>query len=102
MCVPTADLDFTVENVVDGAFFNSGQSCCGIERIYVHAGVYDRFVEGCVALARQYVLGDPLDPATTLGPMVRGAAADARARARSRRRVAAGARAAIDPKDFAA
>ena len=64
-----AKLDHAVENLVDGAFFNSGQSCCGIERIYVHESVYDRFVDGFVALTRQYVLDDPLDEKTTLGPM---------------------------------
>ena len=58
---PDADLAHAIENLVDGAFFNSGQSCCGIERIYVHAAVYDRFVEGAVALARGYVLGNPLE-----------------------------------------
>lgn len=71
-----ADLPFTIENVVDGAFFNSGQSCCGIERIYVHENVYDDFVEGAVALTKKYVLGDPRDAATTLGPMVRTSAAE--------------------------
>src|SRR4029077_21025807 len=71
-----ADLAHAVENLVDGAFFNSGQSCCGIERIYVHESLYDRFVDGFAALTRQYLLGDPLDPATTLGPMVRASAAD--------------------------
>jgi acyl-CoA reductase-like NAD-dependent aldehyde dehydrogenase len=71
-----ADLDHAVENLVDGAFFNSGQSCCGIERIYVHASVCDRFVEGAVELTRRYVLGDPTRDETTLGPMVRTAAAD--------------------------
>ena len=53
-----ANLDHAVENLVDGAFFNSGQSCCGIERIYVHASLYDRFVEGFVALTKSYRLGD--------------------------------------------
>jgi acyl-CoA reductase-like NAD-dependent aldehyde dehydrogenase len=71
-----ADLDHAIENLVDGSFFNSGQSCCGIERIYVHENVYDRFVEGAVDLTRSYVLGDPTRPETTLGPMVRTAAAD--------------------------
>jgi acyl-CoA reductase-like NAD-dependent aldehyde dehydrogenase len=70
-----ADLDYAVENLVDGAFFNSGQSCCGIERIYAHKDVYDRFVAGFVESTRAHVLGDPRDPETTLGPMVRGAAA---------------------------
>ena len=64
-----ADLEHAVENLVDGGYFNSGQCCCGIERVYVHADVYDEFVEGFVDLTGQYVLGDPLDQATTLGPM---------------------------------
>ena len=66
---PDADLNDAIENLVDGAFFNSGQSCCGIERIYVHADIYDRFRDGFVALTEQYVLADPLDEKTTLGPM---------------------------------
>jgi acyl-CoA reductase-like NAD-dependent aldehyde dehydrogenase len=64
-----ARLEHAIENTVDGTFFNSGQSCCGIERIYVHETLYSRFVEGFVALTRKYVLDDPLDQATTLGPM---------------------------------
>ena len=72
-----ANLDAAVETLVDGAFFNSGQSCCGIQRIYVQRSRYDAFVEGAVALTRQYVLGNPLDAATTLGPVVRASAADA-------------------------
>src|SRR5436190_6841509 len=64
-----ADLKHAVENVVDGAYFNSGQCCCGIERVYVHADVYDAFVDGFVDLTKQYLLDDPLDQKTTLGPM---------------------------------
>src|SRR5437764_3991420 len=64
-----ADLAHAVENLVDGSYFNSGQCCCGIERIYVHADVYDRFLNGFVDLTGQYILDDPLDPGTTLGPM---------------------------------
>lgn len=64
-----ANLAHAVENLVDGAFFNSGQSCCGIERIYAHKDIYDKFVEGFVALTGQYKLGNPLDPETTLGPL---------------------------------
>jgi acyl-CoA reductase-like NAD-dependent aldehyde dehydrogenase len=71
-----AKLDHAIENLVDGSFFNSGQSCCGIERIYVDAKVFDDFVEGFAALTKQYVVGNPLDQATTLGPLVRGSAAD--------------------------
>jgi len=70
-----ADLGHAVENLVDGAFFNSGQSCCGIERIYVHGDRFDAFVDGFAALTRQYVLGSPLDAETTLGPMVKASAA---------------------------
>ncbi|MEQ8229869.1 MAG: aldehyde dehydrogenase family protein [Rhodospirillales bacterium] len=94
-----ADLPHAVENVTDGAFFNSGQSCCGIERVYVHADVYDDFVEGMVEIAKGYVLGDPLDEATTLGPMVRPKAADF-VRGQIAGAVQAGARALIDPKAF--
>tara|TARA_R110002049_G_scaffold70382_10_gene181872 strand:- start:343 stop:1086 length:744 start_codon:yes stop_codon:yes gene_type:complete len=94
-----ADLAHAVENVTDGAFFNSGQSCCGIERVYVHADVYDDFVSGMVDLAKGYVLGDPLDDATTLGPMVRPKAADF-VRGQIAEAVQAGAQALIDPKAF--
>jgi acyl-CoA reductase-like NAD-dependent aldehyde dehydrogenase len=97
---PDADLDHAIENLADGAFFNSGQSCCAIERIYVHRDVYDRFVDGLVAFARGYRLEDPTDPETTLGPLVRPAAADF-VRAQIHEAVAAGAKAHVDPKLFA-
>lgn len=71
-----APIEATVAELVDGSFFNSGQSCCAVERIYVHRDVFDDFVDGFVDLGSRYVLGDPLDPSTTLGPMVRVAAAD--------------------------
>ena len=71
-----ADLAHAIENLADGAFFNSGQSCCGIERVYVHADVHDAFVAGVADAARALVLGDPLDSATTLGPLITPAAAD--------------------------
>ncbi len=96
-----ADLDHAVENLVDGSFFNSGQSCCGIERIYVDAALYDRFVDGFVDLTRQYRLGNPLSEGTTLGPMVRTSAAD-HVRAQTAAAVQAGARALIDPGLFPA
>jgi acyl-CoA reductase-like NAD-dependent aldehyde dehydrogenase len=70
-----ADIDAAVESLVDGAFFNAGQSCCGIQRIYVARRVHDAFVEQAAELTNRYVLGDPRDPATTLGPVVRAAAA---------------------------
>jgi acyl-CoA reductase-like NAD-dependent aldehyde dehydrogenase len=96
-----ADLSHTVAGLVDGAFFNAGQSCCGVERIYVHEAVYDAFVEGCVAEVRRYRLGNPLDPEVTLGPLVKASAADF-VRAQCREAVAAGAVALIDPAEFAA
>ena len=71
-----AKLDHAIENLVDGAFYNSGQCCCGVERIYVDARVHDEFVEGFADLTRKYVVGNPLDASTTLGPMARGSFAD--------------------------
>jgi acyl-CoA reductase-like NAD-dependent aldehyde dehydrogenase len=96
-----ADLGHAVENLVDGAFFNSGQSCCGIQRIYVHERLYDDFVAGAIALTEKYVLGIPTDPSTTLGPVVRPAAAE-QIRKQVAASVAKGARAAIDERRFAA
>jgi acyl-CoA reductase-like NAD-dependent aldehyde dehydrogenase len=74
--LPDVNLDHAVANLVDGAFFNSGQCCCGIERIYVHEAVYDRFVDGFIDLTKQYVVGNPLDSTTTLGPMAQARFAD--------------------------
>jgi acyl-CoA reductase-like NAD-dependent aldehyde dehydrogenase len=98
-----ADADFgaAVENLVDGAYFNSGQSCCGIERIYVAEPLYERFVEAFVALTLKYQLGNPLDPSVNLGPVVRASAADF-VRGHVREAVALGAKALIDPKRFPA
>ncbi|MCG8494353.1 MAG: aldehyde dehydrogenase family protein [Sneathiellales bacterium] len=98
-----SDIDpvFAAENLVDGAMFNSGQSCCGIERIYVHEDVYDAFVEGVVKTVNDYVLGNPLDEETTLGPCVNAKAADF-VRGQVKDAVAAGARALIDPAQFPA
>jgi acyl-CoA reductase-like NAD-dependent aldehyde dehydrogenase len=96
-----ADLDHAVDGVVDGAFFNSGQSCCGIERVYVHEAVYDEFVERAAQLVRGYRLGNPLDAETTLGPLVRASAADF-VRGQVAEAVAAGARSLVPASDFAA
>nr|WP_258045518.1 aldehyde dehydrogenase family protein [Mesorhizobium sp. NBSH29] len=75
--LPDAKLDHAVANLVEGAFFNSGQCCCGIERVYVHEKVYDAFVEGFVAETKSaYVLGNPLDEKTTMGPMAQARFAD--------------------------
>ncbi len=94
-----ADLDAAVDTLIDGAMFNSGQCCCGIERIYVVEPLFDAFVEKAVAIVEGYRLGNPLEPETTIGPMahirfadhVRGQVADA---------VAAGAKTHIDPALF--
>jgi acyl-CoA reductase-like NAD-dependent aldehyde dehydrogenase len=94
-----ANLEHAIENLADGAFFNSGQSCCGIERIYVDAHLYDDFVDGVAAAARRYVLGDPLDPATTLGPLVKSSAAQF-VRGQIGDAVAAGARTHVDASGF--
>jgi acyl-CoA reductase-like NAD-dependent aldehyde dehydrogenase len=64
-----ADLDAAVDTLIDGAMFNSGQCCCGIERIYVHESLFDDFVAKAVEIVKGYKLGNPLDPETTLGPM---------------------------------
>jgi acyl-CoA reductase-like NAD-dependent aldehyde dehydrogenase len=95
-----ANLGHAVESLVDGAFFNSGQSCCGIQRIYVHQRVYDDFVAGAVALTNRYVLGDPTLPGTTLGPVVRTVAAG-QIRRQIAASIAAGAIPAIDEASFA-
>ncbi len=94
-----ADIDFAIENLVDGAFFNSGQSCCAVERIYVHRDVHDRFVAGFVDCTKSYVLGDPLDPETTLGPMVNAPAA-AYVRDQLRDAIARGAVSHVDESHF--
>ena len=98
---PDADWTNAVETVVDAAFFNSGQCCCGIERVYVHADVYDRFVRDAVALTAQYVLGNPLDQATTLGPMAQVRLAET-VRAHNAEASAKGAIAHLDHRSFAA
>src|SRR5580692_6473815 len=96
-----ANLAHAVDTLTDGAFFNSGQSCCGIKRIYVAASRYDEFVAGVVDLTKKYRLGSPLDPHTTLGPVVRISAAEA-VRAQVHDAVARGARQLIDESLFAA
>ncbi|WP_223488793.1 aldehyde dehydrogenase family protein [Pseudomonas sp. A-RE-19] len=96
-----ANLEHAVENLVDGSFFNSGQSCCAVERIYVDEKIYPAFVERFAALTRQYVLGNPLDEATTLGPLVTPSAAEF-VRKQVADALSQGARGLIDPKDFPA
>jgi len=94
-----ADLAHAVDTTMDGAFFNSGQSCCAIERIYVHGTIYDDFVRQAVAWVKALRLGRPDYPETTLGPLVRASAADF-VREQMREAIAQGAVAHIAPDDF--
>ena len=96
-----ADLRHAIDTVTDGAMFNSGQSCCGIERVYVDAAVYDDFVAGVTELVGAYRLGRPDDADTNLGPLVKTSAAEF-VRGQVAEAVAAGARALIDPSTFSA
>ncbi|TFK66352.1 succinate semialdehyde dehydrogenase [Pluteus cervinus] len=115
---PDADLKYTVAELVDGAFFNSGQSCCAIERIYVHSSVYDDFVQQYVdlvkvtinsscsdqligALYKTYRLGDPTDSQTNLGPVVSLASAE-RIRKQVSDAIQAGAKALVPAELFPA
>lgn len=94
-----ADLDAAVDTLIDGAMFNSGQCCCGIERIYVTASLYDAFVEKAVNIVSGYKLGNPLDESTTIGPMAHARFA-AEARAQVSEALADGAVAMIDASLF--
>ncbi|HHF7373220.1 aldehyde dehydrogenase family protein [Legionella bozemanae] len=94
-----ADIDNAVDTLMDGAFFNSGQSCCGIERIYVHKNVYNHFVNKAVAFVKRYKLGRPDEPETTLGPLVRPSSAEF-VRVQIQEALAQGAVAHIDSRDF--
>ncbi len=96
-----AELSHAVETTMDGAFFNSGQSCCAIERVYVHESVYDDFLEQAVGWVKKLKLGRSDDPETTLGPMVRGSAADF-VREQVREAIGQGAVAHISADDFPA
>jgi acyl-CoA reductase-like NAD-dependent aldehyde dehydrogenase len=96
-----AALEHAVENIVDGAFFNAGQSCCSVQRAYVDRRIYDRFVDAAVALTNAYLLGDPRDPATTIGPMVRADAA-ASVRGQVQEAIRSGAKPLVDQSRFAA
>ena len=94
-----ADLDAAVDTLMDGATYNSGQCCCGIERIYVNENLYDAFVEKSVAWVSNYKLGNPLDPETSLGPMANKRFA-ATVRSQINEAVSRGAKALVDPKLF--
>jgi len=90
-----ADLDAAVDTLIDAAMFNSGQCCCGIERIYVIDSLYDAFVQKAVDIVSKYKLGNPLDSETTLGPMANIRFAD-EVRAQTNEALAAGANPMID------
>lgn len=96
-----ANLDAAVDTLMDGAMFNSGQCCCGIERIYVHESLFDAFVEKSVAWVNALKLGSPLDPATTLGPMANKRFA-AVVRSQIAEAIAQGAKPLIDPANYPA
>jgi acyl-CoA reductase-like NAD-dependent aldehyde dehydrogenase len=96
-----ADFDYAVANCVDGAFYNAGQSCCAVERVYVDKSIYERFVEAYAATVRQYVLGDPMSAQTSIGPMASKDAPEF-LRGQVAAAVSAGGRLVVDPKEFAA
>jgi acyl-CoA reductase-like NAD-dependent aldehyde dehydrogenase len=96
-----ADIQAATETLIDGAMFNSGQCCCGIERIYVAEAVFDQFVEHAVAIVNSYQLGNPLDSDTSLGPMAHARFA-ALVRAQTDDAIGRGAKALIDPARFPA
>ena len=94
-----ANLDKAVETLIDGAMFNSGQCCCGIERIYVNQNLYNKFIEKAVKIVESYKLGNPLNQETTLGPMANIKLAN-KVREQTRDAIALGARPLIDPLLF--
>ena len=94
-----ADLDAAADTLMDGAMFNSGQCCCGIERVYVIEKHFDAFVQKCVDIISKSKLGNPLDPSTTLGPMANIRFAQ-EVRAQTAEAIAAGAVPMIDSKLF--
>ncbi len=96
-----ANLDAAVDTLMDGAMYNAGQCCCGIERIYVHESLYDAFVEKSVAWVNALRLGNPFDQTSTLGPMANKRFA-AVVRDQISEAVAQGATPLIDPKNFPA
>ncbi|MEZ8080884.1 aldehyde dehydrogenase family protein [Enterovibrio norvegicus] len=96
-----ADINNAVDTVIDGAFFNSGQSCCGMERLYVHHSVFDDVVAKSIELVTNYRLGRPDNPDTTMGPLVKTAAADF-VRGQSQEAVQHGAKALINEELFSA
>ena len=71
VCDDVTDVVAIAAAVADGAFYNNGQSCCAVERIYVHAAVYEEFLEAFLTTVKGFVMGDPTDPNTYLGPISR-------------------------------
>jgi acyl-CoA reductase-like NAD-dependent aldehyde dehydrogenase len=67
------DVKAAAASVAEGAFYNTGQSCCAVERVYVHTQVHDRFLDAFMESVRGYVVGDPMDPHTFIGPLARPA-----------------------------
>jgi len=95
---PDVDLNWVAEEIVDGAIFNSGQSCCALERIYVHQDIHDDFVAAMQKVLSKYKLGDPMDKTTHLGPVISRAAA-ARIRKQIEDAIKGGAIDATPPND---
>ena len=93
------NIQHAIENLTDGSFFNSGQSCCGIERIYVDAEVYDEFVEGVKNVTEKYILDNPLNKYTNLGPVVKLSAAQ-RIRTQIKEAIDSGAQDIIRKENF--
>lgn len=96
-----ADLDWAVDVLMDGAMYNAGQCCCGIERIYVNERLFDEFVEKSVKWVNALKLGNPFDAETTLGPMANRRFADT-VRAQTAEAIAAGAKPLIEKQNFPA
>ncbi len=71
-----ADVKAAAEGLIDGAMYNAGQSCCSVERIFVHQKIYDEFLENSKELCLAYKLGDPLKEETTMGPLTLSTAPD--------------------------
>ena len=99
--MPDADLDWAVDVLMDGAMYNAGQCCCGIERIYVHESLYDAFVKKAVAWVNALRLGNPFEPDSTLGPMANRRFADV-VRSQVADAITDGAKPLIDPARFPA
>lgn len=94
-----ADIDWAVDTLMDGAMFNAGQCCCGIERVYVHHSKFDEFVEKSVDWVNKLKLGNPFDAETTLGPMAHKRFAQT-VRDQTAEAIASGAKPLIEKQNF--